>query len=124
MPTVRFQPVAMEAEVPIGTSILDAARSVGAPQGSRCGGVRACSKCHVYVERGTELLTPQVADELELLELSAAAPRPESRLGCQARLLAEGEVVVTITEESFDAYLERKPARREAVLAQWLQAVS
>ena len=124
MPTVLFQPIGCEVEVPVGTSILEAARIVGAPHGSRCGGVCACSKCHVYVESGADLLNHASEDELDLIELSAAVPQAGSRLGCQATLEADGQLVVTISQESFEAYLEEKPAQREDALNQWLQAVS
>ena len=121
MPRVRFERVDLEVEVPIGTTILQAARRIGAPQGSRCGGVQACTKCHVYVKQGGGLLSEPETDELELIELSAWEPQPSSRLGCQATLTAEGQVVVEITEESFEEYLDEKPSEREAALARWLR---
>ena len=49
MPKVRFEPDGIEADVPLGTSILDASRAAGAQVGSAGGGVCACSTCHVYV---------------------------------------------------------------------------
>ena len=121
MPRVCFQRVDLEVDVPVGTSILEAARKVGAPQGSRCRGVQACSKCHVHVELGSELLSAAHEDERELIELSAWEPRPNSRLGCQARLLAEGRVVVRISDESFEQYLDDRPADREAALELWMR---
>ena len=47
MPKVRFEPDGIEIYVPLGTSILDASRMAGAQVGSACGGVCACSTCHV-----------------------------------------------------------------------------
>ena len=120
MPRIRFLPVELEIAVPVGTTILEAAHEAGAPEGSRCGGVRACSKCHVYVEAGNTVLSPACEDERELIALSALEPKGSSRLGCQARLVSEGRVVVRISEESFEEYLDQRPAEREAALALWL----
>lgn len=119
MPRIHFVDVDLAVEAPIGTSILSAARLVGAPEGSRCGGVCACSTCHVYVLEGAEHLTPASDDERELLELSARERRPTSRLGCQARVVGGGEVSVAISEESFVAYLAGAPEDRERAMALW-----
>ena len=120
MARIRFDNVSREVVVAVGSSILEAARRGGAPEASRCGGVCACSTCHVYVERGLELLTPPNVAELDLLAISARAPRASSRLGCQARLVAEGELCVRITEESFQAYLDTHPEDRERALSLWI----
>src|SRR5450631_1754408 len=58
MPKVRFEPDGIEIEVPIGTSILEASQKAHAQVGSACGGVCACSTCHVYGKRGLEVLEP------------------------------------------------------------------
>ena len=63
MPKLRFIEQDVEVEVPIGTSILEAARKIGAPEGDACGGVCACSTCPGYVEEGDELLSEAEADE-------------------------------------------------------------
>ena len=52
MPKVRFLREKIEIEVPAGETILGAAKRAGAPEGDRCGGVCACSTCHVYVTKG------------------------------------------------------------------------
>jgi 2Fe-2S ferredoxin len=107
---VRFVNVGLEAEARIGESLLEVARRAGAPEASRCKGVCACSTCHVYVEAGADLLS-----------LSALEPRDASRLGCQARFVAEGPCDVAISEESFQAYLDLYPQDRERALALWLK---
>jgi ferredoxin, 2Fe-2S len=118
---VRFVNVGLEAEARIGESLLEVARRAGAPEASRCKGVCACSTCHVYVEAGAELLSPPSEAELDLLSLSAREPRDASRLGCQARFVAEGPCDVAISEESFQAYLDLYPQDRERALALWLK---
>jgi len=55
-----------------------------------CGGLLTCATCHVYVrEPFAGKLPPPSADELGMLEFTAAPRRPTSRLSCQIEL-AEG----------------------------------
>jgi 2Fe-2S ferredoxin len=97
-----------EAEVPVGTSILEAAARAGAPEGSACGGVCACSTCHVYVREGAELLSPAEEDEEDILD-KAFDVRMQSRLGCQSRIERDGVVACEITRESLDAFYNEHP---------------
>jgi ferredoxin len=83
MPKVRFLREGLEVVVPEGTSILEAAKQCGAPQGDRCGGVCACSTCHVYVSAGFDHLSEIEDEEFDILD-KAFDVRMESRLGCQA----------------------------------------
>jgi ferredoxin, 2Fe-2S len=108
MPIVRFIDQNLEVEVPIGTSLLDAARKIDAPEGSACGGVCACSTCHVYVEEGQGLLSDAEEDEEDILD-KAFDVQMSSRLGCQAKLLKDGLVTLRITKESLDAFYNEHP---------------
>jgi ferredoxin, 2Fe-2S len=110
MAVVRFRDFG-EAEVPIGASILDAAVKAHLPEGSACGGVCACSTCHVYVLRGAELLSEQEDDEADILD-KAFDVRAGSRLGCQAKIVQGGEIEVEITRESVQAYENEHPQER------------
>jgi 2Fe-2S ferredoxin len=110
MATVRFKGYA-EVDVPVGTSILEAAQKVGAPEGFACGGVCACSTCHVYVLKGAELLSEQEDDEADILD-KAFDVRNNSRLGCQSVIEREGEIEVDITRESLEAYENEHPEQR------------
>ena len=94
-----------------GESILDAAEACGARVGHACGGNLACSTCHVWVQKGLDSL-PEVADKENDIMDKAFDVRPESRLGCQARLSDE-DVVVEITEESLRAWLDENPEARK-----------
>jgi 2Fe-2S ferredoxin len=94
-----------------GVSILDAAEDCGARVGHACGGNLACSTCHVWVQQGIESL-PEVTDKENDIMDKAFDVRPESRLGCQARL-ADQDVVVEITEESLRAWLDENPEERK-----------
>ncbi|MEZ4220920.1 MAG: 2Fe-2S iron-sulfur cluster-binding protein [Polyangiaceae bacterium] len=108
MPRVRFVDQGMEAEVEIGASLLEAAQQIHAPEGHACGGVCACSTCHVYVLEGRELLSEAEEDEEDILD-KAFDVRENSRLGCQARFERDGLVVLRISRESLDAYYNEHP---------------
>ena len=108
---IRFEPDGIEAEVAIGSTIRDAAESVGAQLGSACGGVCACSSCHVYVKEGLEDLSEVELGEEDRLD-SAFDVRPSSRLGCQSQVLKDRLYVVEITRESRDAYFDEHPDKR------------
>ncbi len=107
MAIVRFKGHG-EVEVPVGTSILEAAQKIEAPEGYACGGVCACSTCHVYVTRGKELLSEAEEEEEDILD-KAFDVRLNSRLGCQSRILREGEIEAEITRESLDAFYNEHP---------------
>jgi 2Fe-2S ferredoxin len=113
MPKIRFEPDGIDAEVPVGTSILDAARKGGAPEGSACGGVCACSTCHVYVKEGLEDLTEASEREEDIMD-KAFDVQSNSRLGCQAKMTEDRTYVVEITRESRQAFLDEHPELRKA----------
>ncbi len=98
-----------------GTSILEAAEDCGARVGHACGGNLACSTCHVWVQAGLDSL-PEVSDKENDIMDKAFDVRPESRLGCQARL-GDEDVVVEITEESLRAWLDENPDERKKARA-------
>ncbi len=94
MPRVVFQPGGRSALVPRGTTILDAAGEAGVELPSNCGGVCACTTCHVWVEEGLGSLSDPGDREDDKLQ-EAAGQSARSRLGCQARV-GDDDVVVRI----------------------------
>jgi 2Fe-2S ferredoxin len=116
MPKIRFEPDGIEVEVPVGTSILEAARKCGAQVGSACGGVCACSTCHVYVKEGFNALTAQSEREEDIMD-KAFDVQSTSRLGCQSQMKDERTYVVEITRESRQAFLDEHPEIRAAMKA-------
>lgn len=108
MPKVRFVDQNLEVEVPLGTTLLEAAEKAGAPEGSACGGVCACSTCHVYVDVGLELLSEAEEDEEDILD-KAFDVRMTSRLGCQAKIERDGLIALRISEESFETFFNEHP---------------
>ncbi|MFO0555110.1 MAG: 2Fe-2S iron-sulfur cluster-binding protein [Polyangiaceae bacterium] len=102
-----------DVEAKEGMSLRDASKLVDAPEGDACGGVCACSTCHVYVLAGRELLSAAEEDEEDILD-KAFDVRANSRLGCQAKIeQASGLVEVEISRESLDAYYNEHPQTRD-----------
>jgi 2Fe-2S ferredoxin len=101
---------ALTVEVAAGTSILEAGEHCDARVGHACGGNLACSTCHVYVEQGLESLD-EVSDKENDIMDKAFDVRPESRLGCQAKV-GDQDLVVEISEESLKAWLDEHPELR------------
>ncbi len=106
--TVRYLNEGTEIEVPLGTTILQAAQRAGAPEGYACGGVCACSTCHVHVKKGLDLLSEIEDEENDILD-KAFDVRATSRLGCQAKVERPGVIEIEITRESYDAYFNEHP---------------
>jgi len=110
MAIVRFKGYG-ETEVPVGTSLLQAAQKIDAPEGYACGGVCACSTCHVYVSKGANLLSEKEEEEEDILD-KAFDVRATSRLGCQSTIERDGEIEVGITRESLEAFENEHPEHR------------
>ena len=117
MPKVRFEPDGIEIEVPVRTSILEASNKAHSQVGSACGGVCACSTCHVYVKQGLDDLTEAKDREEDILD-KAFDVKANSRLGCQSRIEGEDAVIVVeISRESRQAFLDEHPEIRAALKA-------
>jgi 2Fe-2S ferredoxin len=118
MPKVVFKSPFEEvtAEVEPGTTILEAAERCGAKVGHTCGGVCACSTCHVWVRKGLESLSEQEDQEADRLDMGFDV-RAFSRLGCQTRVDGE-DVTVEITFESLSAYMDENPGLRHQLEAE------
>ncbi|MFH1262890.1 MAG: 2Fe-2S iron-sulfur cluster-binding protein [Pseudomonadota bacterium] len=78
-------------------SILDIALAHGIDLDHSCGGVCACSTCHVIVQRGFDTIPESGEEEDDQLE-QAPGLTPHSRLGCQAVPNGECDLVVEIPE--------------------------
>ncbi len=83
-----------------GFSILEIAEDNDVHLNHNCGGVCACSTCHIYVESGDEFLE-EISDKEEDFIDRAIDPRLESRLGCQCVILSDDAVIeVQIPDQS------------------------
>ncbi|MSR31426.1 MAG: 2Fe-2S iron-sulfur cluster binding domain-containing protein [Gemmataceae bacterium] len=76
-------------------SILDIAYAAGVELDHACGGVCACSTCHVIIKKGLESCNTPTDDEMDMLD-EARGVTTESRLGCQCVPNGTQEVLVEI----------------------------
>jgi len=89
--TEPFPPVTVEVEE--NTTILEAAKKAHVPLEHNCGGVCACSTCHVILDDGFDRLSVMEEDEEDQLD-EAEGLTLKSRLGCQAHI--KGDITVRV----------------------------
>jgi len=102
--TFRFEQKGLEpvtiSNITAGESILEVALKNDINLHHNCGGVCACSTCHLYIDKG-ELLVEELSDKEEDFIDRAVNPRLSSRLGCQCVLLEDGgDIEVTLPDQS------------------------
>ena len=102
--TYKFEQKGLEPitfnNVEDGQSLLEIALKNDINLHHNCGGVCACSTCHVYVEQGDTFLE-ELSDREEDFIDRAVNPRLISRLGCQCVLQpGSGSIVVTLPDQS------------------------
>ena len=115
---VTFLPEGRTVEFEFGTmpyehhgkpmSFLDVAENNDIFLDHACGGVCACSTCHVLIKSGDAGLTEAEDDELDRLDM-AADQQLNSRLGCQAVITRPGEYTVEIPSWNRNYVTEGKP---------------
>ena len=93
----------------VGETILELAERSKIALDHACGGVCACSTCHVKIEAGADAFGPPTEDEEDQLD-NARDVSLESRLGCQIRILRKpkaGKIQVRIP--SWNVNLAQEP---------------
>jgi 2Fe-2S ferredoxin len=75
--------------------VLDIAFGAGVDIDHACGGVCACTTCHVKVLRGEASCSPASEDELDMLE-TARNRDGRSRLGCRCVPDGSADLVVVV----------------------------
>ena len=78
-------------------SILNTALSAGIDMEHSCGGVCACSTCHIIVRQGLDTCNEATDDEEDMLDL-APGLEPQSRLACQCVPDGSQDIIVEIPE--------------------------
>ncbi len=89
-------------------SFLDVAENYGIFLDHACGGVCACTTCHLWIKEGSPKISEADDDELDRLDL-AADVQLNSRLGCQAVITGPGTYVVEIPKWNRNYVSEGKP---------------
>jgi len=94
-----LEPVTLE-NIPSGDSLLEICLDNNIDLHHNCGGVCACTTCHLYIDNGMEHIE-EITDKEEDFIDRAVNPRLNSRLGCQSVLLdGEGTIEVTLPDQS------------------------
>jgi 2Fe-2S ferredoxin len=89
-----------------GESILETAMDNGINIEHSCGGVCACSTCHVYLNKGEGSVSEAQDDELDRVEEAPALQR-NSRLACQTIIQADGPIEIEVPSWNRNAVKER-----------------
>ena len=102
---VVFTPSGKRGNIPVGKSVLDAARLLGVDLDTVCGGRGICDRCQIdqsvgefakfKIQSNLEHLSPRSSSEKEFFDEDTPVTR---RLGCQA--LLQGDVVIDVPPES------------------------
>jgi 2Fe-2S ferredoxin len=85
---IRFAGHSTEITARLGQSILEICEEHGIDLDHACGGVCACSTCHVKVVAGADALSEASEEEEDQLD-EARGVELSSRLGCQARIVRQ-----------------------------------
>jgi 2Fe-2S ferredoxin len=78
-----------------GEHLLEVAIEHGINIEHACGGVCACSTCHIYIEKGMEHVTEPTEAEDDRVEEAPGLQR-NSRLSCQCEIQGDGPIVVRV----------------------------
>jgi ferredoxin len=78
-----------------GQSLLEVALMNGINVEHACGGVCACSTCHIYLESGQEHVSEATEAEEDRVEEAPGLQR-NSRLSCQCVIQGDGPIAVRV----------------------------
>ncbi|RFC68072.1 MULTISPECIES: ASKHA domain-containing protein [Mesorhizobium] len=116
-PLVLFMPSGKRGRFPLGTPILDAARSLGVYVESVCGGRATCGRCQIEVQEGN-FAKHKIVSSLD--HISPKGPKEERyekirglpdgrRLSCSATV--QGDLVIDVPQDTvINAQVVRKAA--------------
>jgi len=117
-PLVLFMPSGRRGRFPVGTPVLDAARSLGVYIESVCGGRGICGRCQIEVEDGhfakhgvtssQDHLSPFTDTEARYVKKRGELSGPR-RLSCSATI--QGDLVVDVPQ---DVQINRQIVRKRA----------
>src|SRR4029453_8763574 len=119
---IVFTPSGKRGRFPIGTPVLQAARSLGVDIDSVCGGRAICGRCQITIGEGEFAKHGIRSTAAHLSEFSAVEKRYDDkrgllagrRLSCQTKLL--GDTVIDVPAESqVHKQVVRKRAETRAI---------
>ncbi len=87
------------SNVEIGDSVLEVALKNNIEIHHNCGGVCACSTCHIYVQEGEQYID-ELSDKEEDFIDRARNPKLTSRLGCQCIIHTAGAIKIIVPDQS------------------------
>jgi ferredoxin len=93
MVTVRIENEGVEASVPHGTTLLDAAIAAGSELDHYCGGMCSCGSCRLEIVEGEV----SAIEAMEESTLDIVREGEADRLACQTRAL--GDVVLRVPQD-------------------------
>jgi ferredoxin, 2Fe-2S len=94
----KLTPITVETSADI--SILELTEEHDIHLNHNCGGVCACSTCHIYVKKGEDFLE-EISDKEEDFIDRAINPTLQSRLACQCIILEDdADIEVEIPDQS------------------------
>ncbi len=104
--SIVFQPSGLRGKVDENSTVLDAARQLGASLESVCGGKGTCGKCKIRIEEGnyakyginSSMASVTIKEEAVAKHLTKQQIHQNYSLACQTRI--HGDVVVFVPEES------------------------
>lgn len=117
-PLVLFMPSGKRGRFPLGTPVLDAARSLGVYVESVCGGRATCGRCQIEIEQGNfakhgitssiDHISPKGPKEERYERVRGELPGSR-RLSCSATI--QGDLVVDVPQDTvINAQVIRKAA--------------
>jgi len=88
-----------------GWSLLEVAMANGINIEHACGGVCACSTCHVYIEKGEDQISESTEAEEDRVEEAPGLQR-NSRLSCQCMIKGDGPIHMRVPSWNRNAVKE------------------
>ena len=115
--TVTLEPEGTSCEVPVGTTLQEAAARLGIDLSVPCGGEGTCGKCRVQVvDGGVEGLLPEERALLSPEQIEAGL-----RLGCRAHLTGASRISVPAASRTSAIRVLPGGSRRQIELSPWVR---
>lgn len=86
---VSFEPYHIEAAIPLGITVLEAARRLGIHIETPCGGIGVCGKCKVRFASNAPAPTEQERTLLSEQEIASGL-----RLACRSRISSDASIII------------------------------